>query len=66
MSDYEINEIVNIILNATFIGCILLLVWFLVSIVILLKVRRIEQKINFLIGDDFEDYYNNRKQYRGH
>ncbi len=65
MSDYEINEIVNFILNATFVGCILLFVWFLISLLILLKVRRIEQKINFLIGNDFEEYYEKRKQYRG-
>lgn len=65
MSDYEINEIVNFILNATFVGCILLFVWFLISILILLKIRRIEQKINFLIGNDFEEYYDKRKQYRG-
>ena len=62
MVDYLDDFMNTATLFGVFIGFAILVI-FMIVIMDHAAVRRIEQKLNYMIGEDFEDYQENKKDY---
>lgn len=60
------DQIFNTLLVTLYAIGAIFFIWFALTLLIFFKIKKINQKINYLIGDKFDNYYRDRNSYKGY